>query len=306
MPIFDALNRLILEFDETTSAAGDVRAHGLMSFGKALEGPPGRLHGGHHALVRTLPILERITRHEHARTFPCTLDVSVQQSLPLEETVPFEATYRAEGDSWELTTRLQGSDRLLASASSIPDEPLLDRSELLRLKTLYEESRPPLRQFGIFGMKVHVAEKIVWMETHDPKRTLPESQHAALVDATGSLGPAFFVTQLDLIGASARAACVRHPHFTKHIELSFAVPSVPASAHLLCIGDRTTIEDDATSASAAVEIKGERYGTAHVRVALVDASFERAYATGSVTVHPVDPAKFAGIKEMRGLRKDLE
>ena len=41
-----------------------------------------------------------------------------------------------------------------------------------------------------------------------------------------------------------------------------------------------------------------------VRVALLDARFEHAFAVGHVTVHPVDPEKFAPLKEMRQLRDD--
>jgi hypothetical protein len=53
-----------------------------------------------------------------------------------------------------------------------------------------------------------------------------------------------------------------------------------------------------------VEIKGQVYGTAHVPVALVDAAFEQVYATGRVTMHPVDPEKFEALKKMRKLRTD--
>ncbi|MBW2160671.1 MAG: hypothetical protein JRH14_12050 [Deltaproteobacteria bacterium] len=96
MPIHDALSRLIIEFDEADQPGGEVRAHGVMRLGAALEGPPGRLHGGHHAVVRTLAVVERVTAHEHARTFPCSVDVTLQKSLLLEEAIPFEATYRSK------------------------------------------------------------------------------------------------------------------------------------------------------------------------------------------------------------------
>jgi len=304
MRIHDALSRLIIEFDEADQSEGEVRAHGLMRFGKALEGPPGRLHGGHHAFVRTLPILERVTAHEHVRTFPCSVDVSMQRGLRLDEAIPFEASYRSEGGSWQLSTRFEGTDRLVAHAHSIPDVPLMDAAELERWRGLYVESSPSDDSFDMFGVAIHLSPKLVWVESRDPLRTLPESQHAALVEPGGTLGPAFVSTQIDTVGASARGAIMRHPHFTKHIEIQFATGHIPAETHLLCLADRTRIEEDATSETAPVEIHGQVYGTAQVPVALVDAAFEQVFALGRVTVHPVDPGKFEALKKMRQLRKD--
>ena len=64
------------------------------------------------------------------------------------------------------------------------------------------------------------------------------------------------------------------------------------------------MEEDASSETAPVEIKGEVFGTARVPVVLVDAAFEQVFATGRVTVHPVDPAKFEALQRMRQIRKD--
>jgi hypothetical protein len=304
MPIHDALSRLIIEYDETEKSGGDVHAYGSMRFGRALEGPPGRLHGGHHAFVRTLPIVERITRHEHARTFPCAVDVVLEQGLQLDEEVPFEATYRTRDGGWELVTRFEGTDRLVAKAHAIDDAPLLDERELAYWQSLYEEAKPGDDHFDMFGFTVHLAEKLVWLEVRDPIHTLPESQHAALVDPDGNLGAVFVSTQLDTVGATARGVVMRHPHFTKHIEIRFATGCIPQETHLICMADRTRLEAVTDSGSAPVEIKGKAYGTARSPVALVDAGFTRAYATGWVTVHPVDPAKFEALQRMRKIRKD--
>lgn len=300
----EALSRLIVEFEEADQPDGEIRAHGLMSFGTALEGPPGRLHGGHHAFVRTFPILERVTAHEHARSFPCSVDVTMQKGLRLEEAVPFEATYRSKGGSWRLTTRFQGTDRLVAHVHSISDVPLMDAAELERWRDLYAEASPTDDTFEMFGVTLHLAPKLVWIESRDPLRTLPESQHAALVEPEGTLGPAFVSTQLDTVGSVARAALMRHSHFTKHIEIRFATGSIPAETHLLCLADRTMIEEDESSETASVEVRGQLYGTVHVPVTLVDAAFEHVFATGRVTVHPVDAHKFEALEKMRKLRKD--
>ena len=303
MPIHEALSRLIIEFDEAQDETGEIRARGVMRFGAALEGPPGRLHGGHHAFVRTLPIVERVTAHEHVRTFPCSVDVTLQRALELEEAIPFEATYRSDGTSWQLSTRFQGTDRLVAHARSIPEGPLMDADELARWRRLYEASSPSDDHFEMFGIPIYLAPELVWLESRDPARTLPESQLAALVEPGDMLGPAFVSTQLDAVGATARGSIMRHPHFTKHIEIRFAVAQIPAETHLLCLADRSRLEG---LESAPVQIKGRTYGTARVPVALVDAAFARVYAMGTVTVHPVDPDKFEALKKMRQIRKDPE
>jgi len=304
MSIHDALSRLVIDYDEAHRPDGEVRAQGSMRFGTALEGPPGRLHGGHHAFVRTLPIVERITAHEHARTFPCSVDVVLQQGLNLEENVPFEATYRGKGDQWECVTRFHGTDRLVARAHSIPNAPLLSESELRRWQSLYDRARPGDEHFDMFGFTVHLSEQLVWLEVRDPVTTLPESQHAALVGPDGNFGAVFMSTQLDTVGATARGVVMRHPHFTKHIEIDFATGAIPQETHLVCMADRTRLEDVADSGSKPVEIRGTAYGTARTPVALVDTGFSKAYSTGWVTVHPVDPAKFEALQRMRKIRKD--
>ena len=106
--------------------------------------------------------------------------------------------------------------------------------------------------------------------------------------------------------SSARGTLMRHPHFTKHIEIRFAKRRIPGDTHVLCLADKTRIEEDASSDSAPVEINEESYGTARIPVALVDAAFGEVFATGHVTAHPVDPAKFEALKRMRALRTDLK
>ncbi len=298
MPILEALSRIIVDLEEAEGPDGEVRARGAMRFGAALRGPPGRLHGGHHAFARTLTILARLRAHEGAATFPCALDVNVQRALPLEEAVPYEATYRRSADgAWELTTRLLGTDRLRASARSLPSATLLDDAERERWRTLHAESVAEARSLTVFGVEVRNAPRAIWVEAREPRRTAPASQHAALVDAQGVFGAPFVCTQLDFMGAICRSTVLVHPHFTKHIELRLAAEIIAADTHLICLADRTTIEPDAASDTPPVEIGGERVGTVRVKVALFDAAFDRTYGTATVTAHPVDPAKFPALDE---------
>ncbi len=299
-----ALDELIVDVHERQGDDGASALHGTMRFAKALEGPPGRLHGGFHAHVRTLPILARVSAHDPARSFPCALDVDIRQPLSLEQDVAFEATYGSTATSWELTTRFEGNDRLRATLRSLPNEPLLSEDELARYRALYEASLPAEGKFKMFGVSVSLGEKLVFVQGQDPRRTAPESQLADLTDDEGAFGPALIAAQLDAVGAVAQGTRMRHPHFTKRIELSFAQAHVPAETEFVFLSDRTTIDEDTDSTTRKVEINGRLWGTARIRVALVDARFEKAFAVGHVTVHPVDPDKFAPLKEMRKLRDD--
>ncbi len=302
--IHEALRDAIQSFEQRDTPGGKVNASGTMRFASALEGPPGRLHGGHHAFVRTLPILGRLEAHRGARTFPCAVDVAMLQGLPLDEPVEFEATYRQHRDAWALRTRFAQSERLVAYARSLPEEPLLDPEELAHWRSLYDAISPDDESFEMFGFAVHIGKDLVWLASQDPLRNLPKSQHAALVEPDGTLGPAFACTQLDAVGAAARGTVMRHPHFTKRVQIHFASERVPAETHLICLADRTRIQDDALSKTAPVTVGEEQYGTVRVPVAMVDARFERVFATGIVTVHPVDPEKFEALRRMRQLRKD--
>ncbi len=299
-----ALDDLIVELREQPSDDGGCALTGAMRFAKALEGPPGRLHGGYHAHVRTLPIVSRCSAHDPARTFPCALDVDIRQALPLEQDVPFDATYHSTEAGWELRTRFDGSERLRATLRSLPSGPLLTEDELARYRSLHAASHPPDSTFKMFGVSVQLGAQLVMVAGQDPRRTQPGSQLADLTDDDGSFGPALIAAQLDAVGAVAQGTRMRHPHFTKRIELSYAQASVPKETAFVFVSDRTTIEVDTHSTTPSVEIKGQRWGTVRVRVALLDARFEHAFAVGHVTVHPVDPEKFAPLKEMRQLRDD--
>jgi len=303
VPIQAALDQLFVSFDEVEEGPGRARAAGAVRLGKALEGPPGRLHGGLHMLVRTLPVLARLRAHDDARTFPCTLDVDILKALPLEEEIAFEARYECDADGYRLTTRFDGTDRLLAHAHGIAPGERFGAAEKERWRRVYDQARHSTDGFEMFGVRIHLAPEMAWVELQDPRRTAPESQAAGLSDEDGGLGAGFYCTHLDMVGAVARGTFLRHPHFTKHVELTVEIERVPPDEPILVLADRTTMWEDPDSTTAAVELNGVPHGTWVVPVALFDRAFERVYAHGTVTVHPVDPSKFGRLTEMKQLRK---
>ena len=177
----DALDNLMVHFNQDAGADDTVTLQGQMRFGKALEGPPGRLHGGYHAHVRTLPILERCSLHDPAQTYPCALDVDIRQALALDDDVAFDASYTRRDSGWELQTRFSGTERLRATVRSLPAGPLLSQAELDRYRALYEASLPAEGQFKMFAVTVQLGAKVVFLEGRDPLHTQPESQLADLL-----------------------------------------------------------------------------------------------------------------------------
>jgi hypothetical protein len=192
--------------------------------------------------------------------------VDIRQALPLEQDVPFDATYRSTVDGWSLTTRFDGSERLRATLRSLPQQPLLTQDELAHYRALHDASLPPESQFKMFGVSVSLGAKLVFVQGQDPRRTAPGSQLADLTDEHGAFGPALIAAQLDAVGAVAQGTRMRHPHFTKRIELAYATASVPAETEFVFLSDRTTIEENTDSTTREVEINGTPLGhRAHPR-----------------------------------------
>jgi hypothetical protein len=298
------------DFDVERTGA-QVRFRGTMMFAPALVGPPGRVHGGIHPLVRTLPILARLQGAERRRQ-RIRLDASLQKALPLETLVPFEGTYAEGGAGYRLETRFLDTDRLLATASDPPAGALLGGPELARFRDVFEASQAgpafPLRVLGvtyqITGAAVTLDLASLGAHAHAHEHALDPASHLhrCLLD-DGALGLTALCTQLDAVGATARGALMRHPQFTRHITLSFDLEGLTAGAPLLLLADRTTIEEDTSPDAPTVEVKGKRYGSARVEVVAADPSFSRCYAHGFVQIHPVDPSRYQGFDGMRKLRE---
>ncbi len=279
----------------------EFRFRGTMFFPEELLGPPGRVHGGIHPLVRTLPILARLRGDASAAT-RIKIDAAMQKGLPIGEIVGFEGRYRDDGGGFFLETRFLDSDRLLATATvpssaDLPSGPALDR-----FRALYEDAaKEEARTMRVLGVEYDVTPSIIAFHLRS-LADIDENAHLrrALLPS-GGLGLAALATQLDAIGVSGRAVRMRHPHFTKHISLSFDVEGLEPGTPVLLLADRTTIVEDETSEK--VDIRGALYGTARVEVVAVDACFERCFAHGFVTAHPVDPARFPAFEDMRKLRE---
>lgn len=296
--LLSCLRELVTERED----AG-VRFHGTMFFPPEMVGPPGRVHGGIHPLVRTLPILARL----RGATEPPTrvkIDAMLQKALPLETDVPFDGTYVERDGDFVLETRFLGSDRLRATATQPGPADLPSGPALERFRALYEAGeREPGDAMKVLGTPYRFCDSTVVLDLRTPGQVEPSSHLSKCLREDGSVGLTALCTQLDAIGATGQGAKMRHPHFTTHLTLSFDLEGLDARTPLLVMADRTTIRLDEGEDAPKVDVRGTLYGTAHIEVIAVDATFGKCFAHGFVSAHPVDPSRFAGFEQMRKLRE---
>lgn len=296
--LLESLRELVTESED-----GLVRFRGSMVFSPELVGPPGRVHGGIHPLVRTLPILARL-RGESVPPRRVKVDATLHKALPLETPVPFDGTYREDAAGFRLESRFLGSDRLLATATLPQADDLPAGEALERFRNLYQTSE---REEGtimrVIGTPYRYSASSVTLDLRTLDAIAPEAHLRKCIHDDGMIGLTALCTQLDAIGASGRGVLMRHPHFTKHLTMSFDLEGLEPGTPLLLMADRTTIAEDDAQGAPKVDVRGTLYGTAIVEVVAVDAAFRRCFAHGFVTAHPVDPARYEGFEEMRKLRE---
>lgn len=294
-----------LEHMRVSERDGIVSFEGSMFFSGELEGPPGRIHGGIHPLVRTLPMLARIRgATSNPSDVRVKIDATLQKALPLGESVPFTGTYSEQDGNYQLKTRFLDSDRLVATATEPSDADVPKGEALGRFRHLVDRaSREEAGTMRVIGVRYRVSASAIVVDLGEAEAIGEDSHLRRCIGADGSLGLVALSTQLDAVGASAQAVKVRHPHFTKHITLAFDTLGLAGAPKLIMASDRTTLAYDTNSDTPKVTIAGVEYGTARAEVFAVDPSFERCFAHGYVDSHPVDPSKYAGFNDMRKLRE---
>lgn len=296
--VMESLRELVTETE------GDlVRFRGSMTFGAELVGPPGRVHGGIHPLVRTLPILARLRGTTEAPK-RVTIDASLQKALPLDTPVAFDGTYRDGPEGYRLESRFLESDRLRATATPPTAADLPTGDALARFASVFEASeREPGSVLKVIGVPYRVSPSAITLDLRSHDAIEAGSHLRRCIHADGSLGLTALCTQLDAVGATGRGALMRHPHFTKHITLAFDLEGLEVGTPLLLVADRTTIVEDSEPDAPKVDIRGTLFGGARIEVVAVDAAFTRCFAHGFVYAHPVDPARYEGFEGMRKLRE---
>ncbi len=295
----DTLRDLTVETDGETKR---FRAEFFLD--PRLVGPPGRLHGGFHPLVRTLPVLRELL--PDADLERVSIDASLLKGLKLEEAFTLEGTLRGGADDFVLDTRVGEGDRLHARATPVTGGSLNEGLDLASLKTRYEATLAlGLTPSAIIGAHYLIAPELVIFDFADASAENPDAHVSRCRDARGRRGIAALSTQLDAVGATARGALMRSPHFTTHFHVSFDIGAMTADERPIVIADRAAVEELPDSGIPAVELKGTFYGSARAPAYAISRDFSRVWARAWVSVHPVDPKRFAGFEKMRKLRQDV-
>lgn len=293
-----SLDRAIASsIDELTLDPADSRRFaGTMRLSPALTGPPGRVHGGIHPILRTVPILERlgVTAGPLRRI---RVDAALQKALPIGTTARFDGHLESTDDDFILETRFLESDRLVARATRPAEGPLANPGDLARLRDRFavaqEESRSITR---IVGIEYEHTPSLVWLDLRTTESIRSVAHVRGSFSESQGFGLAAFSTQLDSVGVLARAEALRHPHFTTRIEVSIDLDGVGPTTPILVLADRSAIES--VPGSPTVEVNGAAIGTVRSQAFAVDASFTRCFARARITMHPIDPARFAGFEAM--------
>ena len=280
--------RAVIERVEVREAsAGRVHLVGTSRFGTSLVGPPGRLHGGLHAYARIFPILAKVPGHDAATTFPCRIELDLYRPLPLDESVPFEATYSRDESGFVLDVRHADTVRLASRAHTATGvDPRLAWFRDAYARSHAEAPEREIKAQGDVPMRMH--RELVVMPMDRTMRTTGSPTFAKFADEDGRVDLAAMCVALDLVGAVTQGYAWTSRIFTARIDLVLERDAVPGDVDLVLLADRRS-EPDLDCPLRPVSIPGGEAGPTKVRVLLADASFERAYAHGTFTIVPAKP-----------------
>ncbi len=251
-----------------------------------LAGPPARLHGGLHAAVRLLLPLERLVGDRAAET-PVAMEVRMRRGIPLLEEVSIEGSIESSADgAIVLRTRVDGTDRLDAELRAPADD--TSREVLARFRGLVDEDRragEPTTVRGNGNLEVSVGARLVSLRVDEAFASRSEIHHVRFFGPNQTVDPTFTSVALDVIGAYALGTTLETRLFTTHLSLTVGGSAPLTSGGFLVLGDRRPTEVP-NSTIPKVEVRGEAVGEQRVEVLLADATLERAFGYGFVSLVP--------------------
>lgn len=269
-------------FDVVDTPEGK-RVSGSVFAGDALVGPPGRVHGGLHAVLRLIAPFEKLVGGSPR---PLTVRLDLLRSMPLGEELPFEGRLSEQDGRPRLETRFRDTDRLLGDATLLaPDAP---RPELSALREAYKRDleTPPIATIRVRGsVDTRIGERLVVVEVNERFDAVPDHDLARYRAPGGQLDTVFAAVGLDLLGATVGGFEWRNHLYTSRLTIDLFETPERAEGCLL-IGDRTAMTPRADSVLPGLELGGVLRKETDIPVYLVDAAVERVYASGVVTVYP--------------------
>lgn len=260
--------------------SGAIRFEGTSSFGPALEGPPGRLHGGLHAYARLFPLLAAIPDHGGVATFPCALELRLRRAIDLGTPIGFRGTYEA-GDDFRLSVEHGEGDRLAASLrrAHVQDDPI----ERFRERALaIRDAEPGARMVAERDLRVDIHPELVRIDASaDARRTT--STLSTYLAPDGSVDAALVCMLLDVVGAVVLGWDVQGRCYTVRMQVVVASPTIGADEDLIALADRRTRPDPSVG-MRPVDLGDRLVEPTEVAVLLTDPELRRAHAWGSITM----------------------
>jgi hypothetical protein len=254
----------------------DGRLTGTARLGEALVGPPGRLHGGMHACVRLLSILDSITPRPVERV---RLQLDLLQPIRLGVPCPFSGRY-SDGEDWRLETRFLDDARLDAVATPAAAPP---PEMMARFSSLHKEDEPVFEIMALDTVRVCIGSKLVSAAAASPEALDEGTGVGRFITPEGKADAAWICVVLDLIAAVVQGIAWRSHVLTVRMDLSIATRVLDGP--VLLLGDRQTRPDERVPLRP-LNVGEEQRGARAVTVLLTDPGIEHAHAWGEISLYP--------------------
>jgi hypothetical protein len=275
-----------VRFEETARVDAGVHFEGSLFAGPALVGPPGRVHGGLHPILRLLEPLERLTGRRGSGEGPIALDLLLRRALPLETPIPFEGRLELD-EGFRLFTRFDGTERLDATARSVEPEKATIDAEPWRAALCEHLAQSDVTTFLARGtVPVHFGRRLASMKLDEAFFAPPDQELARYRRVDGTLDDAFMTVALDFIGACAAGFTWRSPLFTSRLELILVREPPKDAGPLYALADLERMGPRADSTLPGAEINGVLRAETDVPVLLATEGLEQVFAHGVVAVYP--------------------
>ncbi|MFO0693772.1 MAG: hypothetical protein U0230_09480 [Polyangiales bacterium] len=279
-PVRSALDRALVRFDRTSPTTFE----GAVAPGPELVGPPGRLHGGLHPMLRLFLPLSKLGVSE---SLPLHVELSLRAAIPLEATTTFTGDLREDASGLVVHTRFGDQGRLDAEARSTLGDAGLEAFARDHRECTSEPEVKNILARGSVPMRI--GRKTVLMDA-DTAFFERETEVGGYRTTDGGLDEAFAGVVLDLIGAVAVAAVHKTKVFTTHLSLDFHARKLPPGTTLLALSSIARTFPDTESGVKPVEVNGVLVPPTRVPVLLASSDLSTPFVSGLVTVVPVRTA----------------
>jgi len=283
-------------------AAGKPATGEMQCNSPGLQGPPGRVHGGYHGVLRVFTILERIPTYDPANDFPCAFHLRMGAALPIGQASPFQARYQRNDDgSWYFVSKFREGTRLDGIAHSLPQDDIIAPERLAWWKDRYEKAvaHPDAGNKSRWGMPVFETNDISWLLTDANTRAdEPVIMHRYESRTPGFWSVAFPIITLANIGTMSRALEVGTPvpTFTLRYALKLSRGEIPIDQPVLTLCEKAHRTRTPYLKIRPANINGVEYYPETAEMLMVSEDFSQCFAHGWIDTLPIEMTRAMGGK----------